>query len=114
MLSLSYDVSQREIEAWESIMYNLINVMYDLENENRLLELSEATRVFNDEGFEHVIQSLPNLHNDFSHLMELPLCTYCPTRDKAKDIMVDIRPKLAGIVTDYELSGVGAGQCSEK
>ena len=36
------------------------------------------------------------------------------TRDKAKDIMVGIRPKLAGIVSKYELSGAGAGQQREE
>ena len=32
------------------------------------------------------------------------------TRDKAKDIMVAIRPKLSGMIAKYELSGAGSGQ----
>ena len=36
------------------------------------------------------------------------------TRDKAKDIIVSIQPKLATMVHKYELSGNGAGQRSEE
>ena len=42
--------------------------------------------------------------------VKLTLGTYIMTRDKAKDMMTAIRPKLAKMVSDYELSGAGAGQ----
>ena len=35
------------------------------------------------------------------------------TRDKSKDILVSIRPKLAGMIANYELSRAGTRQRGE-
>ena len=70
----------------------------------------KATEVFNDPEYVPITKCLPDLHEDFTDPIELHLGNYRLTRDKAKDILVGIRPKLAGMVANYELSGAGAGQ----
>ena len=47
-------------------------------------------------------------------MIKLPLKEYCLTRDKANDLLVSIHPKLAAIVVNHELSGVGGGQMREE
>ena len=64
--------------------------------------------------FEPETMTLPDLHEDFVSLIKLPLKDYCLTPDKAKDVLISIRPKLASMVANYELSGAGGGQCREE
>ena len=53
---------------------------------------------------------MPDLHKDFAVSMDLPLKIYKMSRDKAKDLLVASRPKLAKMCSDYEMSGAGGGQ----
>jgi len=57
--------------------------------------------------------ALSDLH-DFISPIELPLKDYRLTRDKAKDVLIYIRHKLASTVANYELSDAGGGQCREE
>ena len=90
----------------------------ELENRNSVMRVvdfyDKVTEVFNDPKFEPQTEKLPNLHSDFCDSITLKLGKYVMTRDKAKDILVTIRPKLAKMVANYELSGNGAGQRSEE
>ena len=74
----------------------------------------KAVEVFNNPEFVPETVALPDLHDDFANVISLPLKDYRLTRDKAKDLMVSIRPRLASIVANYELSGAGAGQMREE
>jgi len=74
----------------------------------------KMVEVFNDVDFVPETLKLPDLHDNFSIPIKLPLKDYRLTRDKAKDLMVAVRPKLANMVANYELSGAGAGQCRDE
>ena len=74
----------------------------------------KVVEVFNNPEFVPETLKLIDLHEDFTGVISLPLKDYRLTRDKAKDIMVSIRPRLASIVANYELSGAGAGQMREE
>ena len=80
----------------------------ELDNRNPVVRVCDfydkATEVFNDEKYVPYTQSLPNLHEDFVEPIPLPLKSFRLTRDEAKDILVSIRPKLAGMIANYELS----------
>ena len=69
----------------------------------------KAVEVFNDPTFIPFSQSLPNLHSHFAISRALPLKEYRLTRNKAKDILVTMRPKLTWIISKYELNSAGAG-----
>ena len=73
----------------------------------------KVTGVFNDESFVPDTENLPDLYEFFAESKKLPLGKYVMTRDKAKYLVVSVRPKLAKMVHKYELSGNGAGQRSE-
>ena len=89
----------------------------ELDNRNPVVRVCDfydkATEVFNDEKYVPYTQSLPNLHEDFVEPIPLPLKSFRLTRDEAKDILVSIRPKLAGMIANYELSWAGVGQLGE-
>ena len=74
----------------------------------------KVVEVFNNPEFIPETLKLPDLHEDFTGVISLLPKDYRLTRDKAKDIMASIRPRLASIVANYELSGAGAGQTREE
>ena len=63
-----------------------------------------------NQNFKH---TLTNLHSYFAISRALPLKEYWLTRNKVKDILVIMRPKLTWIISKYELSSAGAGQRDE-
>ena len=89
-----------------------------LDVRNSIMQLidfyDKAATVFNNATFVRETLVLPDLHDDFQSPIKLPLKEYHITRDKAKDVMTTIRPRLASMVENYELSGAGSGQCREE
>ena len=69
----------------------------------------KLTELFNDINFDPETMALPDLHEDFLSPTKLLLKDYRLTRDKAKHVLISIRPKLASMVANYELSGAGGG-----
>ena len=65
----------------------------------------KAVEVFNNPDFLPFSQQLADLHEHFAISKALPLKEYRLTRDKTKDILVAMRPRLAWIISKYELSG---------
>ena len=59
-----------------------------------------VVEVFNNPLFVPHTAVLPNLHEYFAVSKPLPLKEHRMTHDKAKDILVGIRPKLAWIVSN--------------
>ena len=88
-----------------------------VENGNSIMKVldfyDKITELFNNPEFQPETQSLLDLHSDVVDPIKLKLGNYVMTRDKAKDIVVSFRPKLATMVHKYELSGNGAGQREE-
>ena len=80
----------------------------------RVIDLyDKITEVFNDSSFKPQSQALPDLHSDFLESRQLLLGEYKLTREKAKNSIVHIRPKLGVIINKYELSGADSGQRDE-
>ena len=89
-----------------------------LDAHNSIMQLvdfyEKISTVFNDSTFVPETLALSDLYDDFQYSIKLPLKEYCLTRDKAKDVMTTIRPRLASMVANYELSEAGAaGKCRE-
>ena len=74
----------------------------------------KIAEVFNRVTFLPWTKCLPDLHEDFSTSFALPLKDYRMSRDKAKDLLTAIRPKLAKMISNYELSGVGGRQMRDE
>ena len=74
----------------------------------------KSAELFNNPSFLPMTKCLPDLHEDFSTSFAFPLRDYRMTRDKAKDLLVAVRPKLAKLVHNYELSGAGGGQMRDE
>ena len=86
----------------------------ELDARNSVLKVvnfyDKLVEIFNDESFQPESKRIPDLHEQFAAPIQLPLKVYCLTRDKAKDLLVNIRPKLAKMLHNYELSGNRYGQ----
>lgn len=74
----------------------------------------KIAEILNDVEFITDTSTLSDLHNNSAVPIKLPLKDYRLTRDKAKALMVVIRPKSANMVGNYELSSAGAGQCRDE
>ena len=74
----------------------------------------KVAEVFNNPTLIPETVQVPELHEDYSDVIKLPLKEHRLTRDKAKDLLVSIHPKLAAIIANYELSGAGGGQMREE
>ena len=75
----------------------------------------KVAEVFNDDTFLPETKAVSDLHEDFHIFFILPLKEWHCTRDKAKDLLVAICPKISKMIANYELSGAGAGQmCAEE
>ena len=74
----------------------------------------KVSEIFNDPEFEPHTEIILDLHEAFSTSIKLPLLDYRMSRDKAKDLLVSIRPKLAKMLHNYELSGSGSGMMREE
>ena len=70
----------------------------------------KIVNVFNDPEFKPETIALPDLHAHFAEAHVLELKDYTLTRDKAKEILISVRPRLIQIINNYELSGAGGGQ----
>ena len=90
----------------------------ELDARNSVLRMvdfyDKVSEVFNDPGFEPETLPLPDLHEDFALPVKLVLKQWRCTRDKAKDLANAVRPKLAKMCHNYELSGAGAGQMRDE
>ena len=89
-----------------------------LDSRNSIMRIvdfyDKISAVFNSAEFLPQTKPVPDLHEDFSRDLDLPLKEYRLTSDKAKDLLVSIRPKLSKMTADYELSGAGEGQMREE
>ena len=74
----------------------------------------KVAEVFNDTYFVPEQEELPNLHPDFTESKKLNLSEYRMSQEKAKEIITTVRPLLATMISNYELSGNGAGQRSSE
>ena len=74
------------------------------------MHVREVSEVFNNHTFLPETKAVPDLHEDFQNSYVLPLKEWNCTRDKAKDLLITIRPKISKMIANYELSGAGAGQ----
>ena len=72
----------------------------------------KIAEIFNCPHFVPETQILPDLHPNHFTSIKLNLGEYRCTREKVKDFMVWVRPRLAKIVSKCELNGAGAGQMS--
>ena len=69
----------------------------------------KVVEVFNSQLFVPHTAVLPDPREHFSVSKPLPLNEYKMTRNKSKDTLAGIWPKLAWIVSKYQLSGAGSG-----
>ena len=65
----------------------------------------KVTEIFNNENVSAVTTVLHDLHEDFAQPIDCPILDYKMSR---------IRPKLAKMIHNYELSGSGAGMMREE
>ena len=85
----------------------------ELDARNSVLKVvdfyDKVVEIFNDESFQPESKRIPDLHEQFASPIQLPFKVYRLTRDKAKDLLVNIRPRLVKILHNYALSGNGSG-----
>ena len=89
-----------------------------LKNRNSVLKVidfyDKVAEVFNDTDVVPETEELPNLHPEFTESKKLNLNEYRMSRETAKEIITTVHPLLATMMSNYELSGNGAGQRSSR
>jgi hypothetical protein len=76
----------------------------------------EAAKLFNDAIFAPTSLHLPSLHSDFDETRVLCLedMPGIITPEEVKSHMADSRVKLMAVISNWELSGNGFGQCTQE
>ena len=64
---------------------------------------------FNNAAFTPCSRLLPDLHNNFAAVFALPFDEYVMTPARAKHLIASMKPRIAKIKGNYELSGNGDG-----
>ena len=78
-------------------------------SDKRELDWKELiVEVFNDEEHDVQTQSLPHLHDDFVNPIVCKKLAYDLTVDKAKEMIMFMKPKLREIIRRYNASGNGS------
>ena len=69
---------------------------------------------FNNTAFTPYSRLLPDLHDDFAARFTLPFDDYVMTPARAKHLIASMKPRIAKIKGNYELSGSGDGMRGEE
>jgi hypothetical protein len=65
---------------------------------------------FNDEKWVPHTEAKPEMHEDYADIVDRPKGKYELTRDKVKEVIGGMKPKLHDIARRYEMSGNGSNQ----